>query len=37
MHNYHFVLYFEMISFIMVKYIVLINSFLYMNELFVVA
>ena len=35
MHNYHFVLYFEVISFTMVKYIVLLNSFWYMNKLFV--
>ena len=36
MHNYHFVLNFEVISSTMVKYIDLINSFWYMNELFVV-
>ena len=36
MHNYHFLVYFKAISFTMVKYIVHINSFWYMNELFVV-
>ena len=31
-HNYHFILYFEVISFTVVKYIALINGFWYMNE-----
>ena len=38
-HNNRFILYFEAISFTVVsvvKYIVLINSFWYMNELFMV-
>ena len=35
-YNYQFVIFFEVISFTMAKYIALINSFWYMNELFMV-
>ena len=35
-HNYHFLLYVEVISFTVVKYIVLIWMLWYMNELFMV-
>ena len=35
-HNYQFVLYFEVISFTTVKYIDLINGFCYMIKLFMV-
>ena len=35
-YHYRFILYFEVISFTVVKYIFLMNGFWYINELFMV-